>query len=95
MILMRLSLCLAGLALAGCQMAAPAPVGGLPDGFQWAGYIPEWPEPQYPEGTGPQDVIVRNGCFYLWHEGRVTALPFTERIPATGAISTYDRYCIG
>lgn len=78
-----------------CQTQAPQAEPRLPPGFYRAEYILEWPEPQYPPGTGPADVIVPSSCFYPVQNGRVAALPFAARIEANGTTSTYDRYCLG
>lgn len=67
----------------------------LPEGFEPAEYIPENPVPQLPQGVEREDILWRDGCYYILQDGQPVLLPFTEINPATGAVSEYDRYCIG
>ncbi|KPQ06408.1 MAG: hypothetical protein HLUCCA12_10480 [Rhodobacteraceae bacterium HLUCCA12] len=90
-----LPMTLAALAAPACVMGLPAAGQGLPEGFAPAEYVPQNPAPQLPPGTDRDDILWRDGCYYILQDGAPVLLPFTETNATTGEVSQYDRYCIG
>lgn len=94
---MRLRIGMAGTLIAMTVGACQPEVAGtaVPAGYARADFVPETLAAQLPPGLSRNEVLERDGCYYMRRNGAAVPIPWTERNPATGATQTVEIYCIG